>query len=80
MPFEQYSTGDVLIWSFARLQSMVVSPSGTEHGYARCSLPPTEANSHSASVGKYPPSQMQNAIASYQLTQFIALSSLAPAL
>src|SRR5271167_2270053 len=41
------------------------------HGYSRCWLPPAAAYSHSASLGRNPPSQMQNAYASYQVTQFI---------
>src|SRR5450755_1778125 len=40
-------------------------------GYARSSEPPSAAYSHSASVGKRPPSHAQNANASNQLTQFM---------
>src|SRR5580765_6537428 len=58
---------------------MRVELAGADHGYARCSLPPLAAKFHSASVGRNPSSQMQNAIASYQLTQFCGLFSLSPA-
>src|SRR6185369_948029 len=44
-----------------------------------CSPPPDAAYSHSASVGRRPPSQAQNANASYQLTQFIGMRSFVPA-
>src|SRR5271165_1588731 len=40
------------------------------HGYSRCWLPPAAAYSHSASLGRNPPSQMQNAYASHQFTKF----------
>src|SRR5262249_27121966 len=48
------------------------------HGYCRCSLPPAAAYSHSASLGRKPPSQMQNAYASYQFTQLIGRFSRPP--
>src|SRR6185295_8576809 len=44
-------------------------------GYKRPAAPPAAANSHSASVGRRPPSQMQNASASYQVTQAMGLFS-----
>src|ERR1019366_4678527 len=46
------------------------------HGYSRSWLPPAAAYSHSASLGKNPPSQMQNAYDSHQFTQFIGRFSL----
>ena len=49
------------------------------HGYSRCWLPPAAAYSHSASLGRKPPSQMQNAYASYQFTQLIGRFSWLPA-
>jgi hypothetical protein len=48
------------------------------HGYSRCWLPPAAAYSHSASLGKNPPSQMQKAYASYQFTQVIGRFSWLP--
>src|SRR5580692_1192711 len=48
------------------------------HGYSRCWLPPAAAYSHSASLGRNPPSQMQNAYASYQFTQLIGRFSFSP--
>ena len=48
----------------ARVASGAASP----QGYVRCSVPPAAAKFHSASVGSRPPSQMQNANASYQVT------------
>src|ERR1035438_1634755 len=57
-----------------------VVPGGVSpHGYGRCWLPPAAAYSHSASLGRKPPSQMQNAYDSHQLTQLIGRFSLAPA-
>src|ERR1019366_9569536 len=41
------------------------------HGYSFSWLPPAAAYSHSASLGRKPPSQMQNAADSYQFTQLI---------
>jgi hypothetical protein len=49
------------------------------HGYSRCWLPPAAAYSHSASLGKNPPSQMQKAYDSYQVTQLIGRFSWLPA-
>src|SRR5579863_4885511 len=40
-------------------------------GYSRCWLPPAAAYSHSASLGRNPPSQMQKAYASCHVTQLI---------
>jgi hypothetical protein len=51
--------------------------SADPHGYFRSSLPPAAAYSHSASVGNQPPSQAQNADASYQVTPFIGCRLLA---
>src|SRR5271154_6080857 len=48
------------------------------HGYTSCSLPPAAGYSHSASLGRKPPSQMQNAYASYQFTQLIGRFSWLP--
>src|SRR5215470_15554438 len=48
------------------------------HGYWRCSLPPAAAYCHSTSLGRKPPSQMQNAYASHQFTQLTGRFSLAP--
>src|ERR1700689_4729114 len=48
------------------------------HGYSRCWLPPAAAYSHSASLGKNPPSQMQNAYAAYQFTQLMGRFSCDP--
>src|SRR5580692_10986691 len=45
--------------------------------YSSCWLPPA-AYSHSAWLGKKPPSQMQNAYASAQFTQLIGRFSLPP--
>ena len=52
--------------------------SAEPHGYSRCSSPPAAAYSHSASLGRKPPSQMQNAYASYQSTQLIGNVSFGP--
>src|ERR1039458_7630350 len=41
------------------------------HGYSFSWLPPAAAYSHSASLGRNPPSQMQNAADSHQFTQLI---------
>src|SRR5580658_3350719 len=49
------------------------------HGYSRCSLPPAAAYSHSVSLGRNPPSQMQKAYASHQFTQLIGRFSWLPA-
>ena len=48
------------------------------HGYIRCSSPPAIAYFHSASVGRNPPSQMQNAYDSYQLVHVIGSISFSP--
>src|SRR3569832_2867906 len=48
------------------------------NGNSLCSLPPTAASSHSASVGRRPPSQILNACASAQLTWTLGKSSFAP--
>src|SRR5580698_2203107 len=48
-------------------------------GNSRCSSPPAAMNSHSASLGRNPPSQVQKAYASYQFTQFTGRSSFPPA-
>ena len=48
------------------------------HGYSRLSAPPAAASSHSASMGSVPPSQMQNANASYQLAQVMGRPSFVP--
>src|SRR4051812_31586302 len=48
------------------------------HGYLRSSSAPVAATCHSSSLGRKPPSQAQNANASYQVRQFIGFSSLAP--
>ena len=52
-------------------------PVDPDHGKTRSS-PPDAASSHSASVGRNPPSQMQNAYASYHVTQLIAFCSFVP--
>src|SRR5271165_3924941 len=49
------------------------------HGYSRCWSPPAAAYSHSASLGRNPPSQMQNAYASYQFTHAMGRFSCGPA-
>lgn len=49
--------------------------SSLPHGYVRFSLPPPAANTHSASVGRRPLSQAQNAAARYQSTQVTGRSS-----
>jgi hypothetical protein len=46
------------------------------HGELFCRLPPAAAYSSSASLGRKPPSQMQNAYASYHVTQLIGRFSL----
>ena len=48
------------------------------HGNLRSSAPATAAYSHSASLGRKPPSQMQNAASSYQFSQLMGRFSLAP--
>src|ERR1700723_140214 len=48
------------------------------HGYSRCSMPPAAAYSHSASLGRKPPSQIQNAYASHQLMQSMGRCSFSP--
>src|SRR5580700_9553828 len=48
------------------------------HGYSRCWLPPAAVYSHSDSLGRNPPSQMQNAYASYQSMQLIGRFSRLP--
>src|SRR5580704_15894982 len=58
---------------------LAVPGSVKPHGYSRCWLPPAAAYSHSASLGRKPPSQMQNAYASNQFTQLIGSRSLLPA-
>src|SRR5580698_5512518 len=58
---------------------LAVPGAAEPHGYSRCWLPPTAAYSHSASLGRKPPSQMQKAYASYQFTQLIGRFSFAPA-
>src|SRR5580692_8769239 len=50
---------------------LAVPGSVEPHGYSRCWLPPAAAYPHSASLGRNPPSQMQNAYASCQVTQSI---------
>src|SRR5580698_6082141 len=47
----------------------MVPGSADPQGYSRCWLPPAAAYSHSASLGRNPPSQIQNAYASYQVSQ-----------
>src|SRR5262249_27149030 len=58
------------------MQSNVVDAAGSDHGYARCNVPAAAAYIDSASVGRKPPSQAQNAIASNQVMQLIGSSSL----
>src|SRR5579872_1004000 len=48
-----------------------VPSAAVPHGYSRCWLPPAAAYSHSASLGRKPPSQMQKAYASCHVTQLI---------
>src|ERR1700689_3724488 len=48
------------------------------HGYSCCSAPPAPAYSHSASLGRKPPSQMQKAYASNQFSQTMGSFSLTP--
>src|SRR5580658_10010580 len=48
------------------------------HGYSSCSLPPAAAYSHSDSLGRNPPSQMQKAYASCHMTQLIGRFSCPP--
>ena len=45
------------------------------HGNSRCSEPPCAAKLHSASVGRRPPSQMQNAISTCHGMQLTAFES-----
>src|SRR5262245_21701281 len=56
---------------------MLVESAGTDHGYTRFSAP-CEATSHSATVGKCPPSHAQKAKASNQVMQFAGRVSLVP--
>src|ERR1700689_3531654 len=58
---------------------LLVPGSVEPHGYSRCRLPAAAAYSHSASLGRKPPSQMQKAYASYQVTQLIGRFSRLPA-
>src|SRR5271165_3421674 len=48
-------------------------------GNSLCWLPPAAAYSHSASLGRKPPSQMQKAYASHQFSQLIGRFSWLPA-
>src|SRR5450631_2600188 len=59
--------------------SLVVPGSVQPHGYCRCWLPPAAAYSRSDSLGRNPPSQMQNAYDSHHVTQLMGSFSLVPA-